>query len=100
MNMVDIPLNSTAAALAALYNASQPQGMGILHYTPEDMTEAEAAEILSKSDDKYADYIKGRIIKTDFSGGQTSLRLFDRDIGDGAGYKALVAAGVISSVEQ
>ncbi len=95
MDTVNIPANKTAAALAALYNASHPQGMGFLHATPEDMTEAQAAEMLSGSSSKYADYVKGRVIKTDFSGGETDLRLFDRDNGAGAGASALRAAGVI-----
>lgn len=94
MDTVTIPANKTAAALAALYNASGPQGLGFIHATQQPMTEAEAAEILSK--DTYADYVNGRVLKTDFSGGETSLRLFDRDNGQGAGHAALVAAGVIS----
>ena len=103
MDVVNIPAEKTAAALAALYNASHPQGLGFLHATPDLMMESEAAEILVEIAQNshqlercYADYDKGRIIKTDFSGGETSLRLFDRDNGPGAGYAALKAAGVVS----
>lgn len=32
-----------AAYLAALYNASQPQGMGFMHYDPTPMTREQAA---------------------------------------------------------
>ena len=95
MDTVNIPLDRTAAALAALYNASRPQGLGFQHAESGDMTEAEASEMLSVASSKYADYVKGRVIKTDFSGGETSLSLFDRDNGPGAGYRALVDAGVI-----
>ena len=95
MSTVTIPLNRTAAALAALYNASRPQGMGFLHYTPENMAETEAKDMMSKTESTYADYVKGRIIKVDFKGGETDLRLFDRDNGQGAGARALRAAGII-----
>lgn len=35
-----------AAVLAALYNASRPQGMGFMHYDPTPMTVKEASKIL------------------------------------------------------
>lgn len=97
MDIVDIPFHKSAAALAALYNASRVQGMGFVLASSADMTEAEAAERLAESADKYVDYFKGRSIKIDFSGGQTSLRLFDRDNGPaGGGAAVLYAAGVIA----
>jgi len=49
----------------AVYELSQPQGMGILHYTPEPLT-AEEAKQLMRDDDRSPlgmDYVKGRACK-------------------------------------
>lgn len=77
-------------ALAALYNASQPQGMGFLHFTPEEMTADEAKELLKQT--TYFDYLKGRVMKVNFSGEFVDLRLYDRDNGQGAGERAILEA--------
>lgn len=53
-----------AAVLAALYNASKPQGMGFMHYEPQPMTVEEARQLL-KSGQTYFDYVKGRVMKID-----------------------------------
>ena len=45
---MDISKLDKAEVLAALYNRAQPQGMGFLHYTPEDMTVEEAQVVLEK----------------------------------------------------
>ena len=39
-----------AETLAKLYNASKPQGLGLLHYTPEEMTVAEAQQHIDTGD--------------------------------------------------
>lgn len=77
-----------AAVLAALYNASKPQGMGFMHYDPAPMTEEEAAELLQRG--TYFDYLKGRVMKVDLrdddgfrAGG------YDRDNGKGAAQRAI-----------
>lgn len=85
------------AALAALYNASQPLGMGILHFTPEEMTADEAADLLSQT--QYFDYLKGRVMKIQFTTDGLYLGLYDRDNGPGAGLAALVRAGVLDEQE-
>jgi hypothetical protein len=94
MDTVELTEEQRPAALAALYNASKPLGMGILHYTPEEMTEAEAAELLKET--SYFDYLKGRVMKLNFKYEPLDLRLYDRDNGAGAGHRALVKAGVIT----
>ncbi len=68
-----------AAVLAALYNASHPLGMGFLHYDPEPMTIEEAAALLKEH--PYFDYLKGRVMKLDFSGNELDTRLYDLDVG-------------------
>jgi len=89
--MIDISNMYKDEVLAALYNASQPQGMGMLHYDPKPMTTAEACAIL---DDmpvgrKRFDYLKGRIMKVDLSGDSFNPNLYDRDNGQGAAARAL-----------
>ena len=81
------------AALAALYNASQPLGMGFLHVRDEDMGVDEAAELLKTTG--YFDYLHGRVMKLNFDLAPLWLGLYDRDNGAGAGERALRAANVI-----
>lgn len=71
-----------AEVLAALYNRSQPQGMGFLHYTATPMTREEAAQCLETS--QYFDYLKGRVMKVSLEGDELDPRLYDRDNGQGA----------------
>lgn len=44
--MINIAGMDKAEVLAALYNASKPLGLGIYHYTPDDITVEEARELL------------------------------------------------------
>ncbi len=89
--MIDISKLDRADVLAALYNASKPQGLGFLHATPDDMTSSEAATLLESQD--YFDYLKGRVMKIDLSGSASleGLRsaLYDRDNGPGAALRAI-----------
>lgn len=75
--------------LCALYNKSKPLGLGILHFTPENLTLKEAHEQLDGYD--YADYVKGRVIKVKLPENAESFspRLYDRDNGEGAALIAL-----------
>ena len=77
-----------SAVLAALYNASKPQGLGFLHFDPAPMTEEEAKELLQTS--TYFDYIKGRIMKVDLSNDDGFEEwLYDRDNGNGAAQRVI-----------
>ena len=77
-----------AEVLAALYNYAKPQGMGFLHYTPNNMTTKQAQELLD-SGVKYFDYLKGRVMKVEISGDYLDPWLYDRDNGAGAAQEAL-----------
>ena len=87
--MIDISKFSKASVLAALYNASHPQGMGFMHFDPADMEESEAQRLFDDSKDKYFDYVKGRILKVDLSGEELDPRLYDRDNGNGAAWAVI-----------
>lgn len=76
-----------AAVLAALYNASKPQGMGFLHYDPTPMTKKEAKKMLKHQTD--FDYLKGRVMKVNLSGDTLDAWGYDRDNGDGAAKAAI-----------
>lgn len=71
-----------ADVLAALYNASQPLGMGFLHYDPKPMDRKEAEDILAQT--TRFDYLKGRVMKVNLSGDDFNPWLYDRDNGEGA----------------
>lgn len=75
--------------LCALYNKSKPLGLGMLFFTPGQLSLVEAHEHLDGYD--YADYVKGRVIKTKLPQDAESFdpRLYDRDNGEGAALEAL-----------
>ena len=91
VQVIDTAGIENAEILAALYNASKPLGMGILHFDPEPMTKEEAAEIL-RSGHRNFDYLKGRVMKVHLEDNGFDPRLYDRDNGEGA------AARVVSSL--
>ena len=76
--------------LAALYNASRPQGMGFIHYDPTPMTEAQAQSILDGGT-TYFDYLKGRVMKISLAKDEVETWLYDRDNGSGAAENAVEA---------
>lgn len=86
-NMIKIPTGKKAAVLAALYNASKPQGMGWLQYDSRQMTEEEAENILT--DVTSFDYVGGRVMKVDLTGDEFDPRLYDRDNGEGAALRSI-----------
>lgn len=76
-----------ADVLAALYNASKPQGKGLLQHTPAPMTQDEAMAKLEKT--TYFDYLNGRVMKVDLSGDELDPWGYDRDNGQGAAERAI-----------
>ncbi len=79
-----------AAVLAALFNASRPQGMGFLHYNPAPMTVEQAQQILD-SGATYFDYLQGRVMKIDLSKDEVGTGLYNRDNGQNAAENAVEA---------
>lgn len=86
--MIDISKLDKAEVLAALYNASHPQGLGFLHFDPKPMTRDEAVELLTKS--TYFDYVKGRVLKVRLDRDTFDPCLYDRDNYQGAAEDALM----------
>lgn len=89
--MVSIKGLSKAAVLAALYNHSHAQGLGVLQFDPAEMTESEAADILRNRGERlYFNYLKGRVIKVSLaSDTEFDESLYDRDNGYGAAQRAV-----------
>lgn len=98
-NVTDISLQGLdrAEVLAALYNASKPQGLGFLQARMVDMPKAEAAEYIKTHTREgpagraqcYFDYLLGRVMKVDIGGDVLRTFLYDRDNGPGAAFRAL-----------
>jgi hypothetical protein len=84
---IDISALSKGAVLAALYNASKPQGLGRFHFDPSPMSLVEAEALLAEG--THFDYVKGRVLKVNLSGGVLRTTLFDRDNGPGAAARAV-----------
>lgn len=99
--MISITGLDKADVLAALYNASRPQGMGFMHYDPKPMTRDEAATLLAET--TYFDYLKGRVMKLNLSKPDSFDEWgYDRDNGPGAAERALSslrASGNVASPE-
>ena len=85
--MISLEGLDKAEVLAALYNASTPQGMGFLQYDPVPMDKDEAASLLAEC--TYFDYLKGRVMKIDLGTDELDPRLYDRDNGNGAAALAI-----------
>lgn len=89
MNVSTIGL-TRGEVLAALYNASKPQGMGMRHFGPAPMTAEQAEEILKGRCN--FDYLNGRVMKVSIKGDDFDPRLYNRDNGDGAAQRAITEA--------
>ena len=98
---MDISNLSKAKVLAALYNASKPQGRGFLHFEPAPMSEDEAQEIID-SGETYFDYLKGRVMKVDLSGDTVDTWEYNRDNGSNAAETAIqaITEGTLNCAEQ
>jgi len=78
-----------ADVLVALYNNAKPLGMGLFHYTNQNMSKEEAANLLSKGH-KYFDYVHGRVMKVDLSSDiEFNPYWYDRDNGKGSAERAI-----------
>jgi hypothetical protein len=77
-----------ADVLAALYNAAGSVGKGYLQHDNSSMSRGEARKILDRGQTSF-DYLKGRVMKIDLSGGEFDPWLFDRDNGSGAAQRAV-----------
>ena len=100
---IDITGLDKAEVLAALYNASQPQGLGFLQFVAGDMTVDDAQRHINGGHNSggdytwtppgiphlYFDYLMGRVMKIDLTGDELRVGLYDRDNGDGAALRAL-----------
>jgi hypothetical protein len=90
-----------AQVLAALYNNSKVQGLGVLHATGVEMSIEEADELLK---DSYRfDYLHGKVMKISLEAqGEFNPSLYDRDNGQGAAQRVinnLYATGSVSSMK-
>jgi hypothetical protein len=78
-----------ASVLAALYNASKPQGLGFVQYNPKPMTQGQAEDLLAQTFS--FDYLSGRVMKVDLRGDELNTSAYDRDNGEGAAERAIVS---------
>ena len=92
--MIDTKGLNPGAVLAALYNASKPLGLGMLHYDSNAMTPEEGMKLLAgiHKTSRYFDYLRGRVMKVDLEDpAGFDERLYDRDNGPGAAQRAIDA---------
>jgi len=90
--MIDLTKHDKGEVLAALYNNSKAQGLGILQADSTPMTKEAAWDLLDQS--TYFDYLYGRVMKVDLSGDELNPALYDRDLGAGAAERAISTIGV------
>jgi hypothetical protein len=82
---VDITGLDPARVVQALYAASQPLGMGVLHFVPGDLGYDEAKSLVGN----YVDYHRGRVMKVLISGDSFEPGLYDRDNGNGTAQRVV-----------
>lgn len=101
--MIDIKGLEKGAVLKALFDASKQQGMGLYDRSGaepirlEDATEIvqartrtqRNAQTLSQETTCQFDYLRGRVLKVDIGGDAFDPRLYDRDNGSGAAFRAI-----------
>lgn len=92
---IDISKLDKAEVLAALYNSSRQQGMGLmgqkgrLPMTKEE-AQAEIDRLMAVDGGRiYFDYLHGRVMKINLGRNDLSVGLYDRDNGPGAAAEAL-----------
>ena len=80
---VDISGLSKAAVLAAMFNASRPQGMGFISSLsgPDSLDKERAEKIISEAQSLDFDYLFGRPLKANLTGDTFDPWGFDRDNG-------------------
>jgi hypothetical protein len=88
MSNISLEGLNKADVLAALYNASRPQGLGFASYDPTPMTSEQAQAILGKGH-MYFDYLAGRVMKIELGGGELDPWGYDRDNGNGQAAKVI-----------
>ncbi len=87
---IDISSFDKADVLRVLYDCARTQGLGVLHYTPGDMTREKAEKLLEiNKENLYFDYLGGRVMKIDLNSGTLNTDLYDRDNGNGAAQAAI-----------
>lgn len=86
--MVDISDLDKAEVLKALYDHSQPLGLGILHWTPAPMDIEEARTIIANGVTGF-DYLHGRVMKVHIGGDEFDPWGYDRDNGEGAAQRVI-----------
>lgn len=77
-----------AALLAGLYNASKPQGKGLLWFVPGDMTVERARAVLGEHGLNF-DYLEGRVMKVKLGRRKLETQLYNRDNGEGAAERVI-----------
>jgi hypothetical protein len=86
---MDISGLNKAEVLAALFNGSRQQGLGILDKRgAASMTTEHAQEVLDNSA-PYFDYLYGRVMKIDLSGDELRTASYNRDNGPDAAEKII-----------
>lgn len=86
---MDITGISKPALLAALFNASRQQGLGVLDTRgAHPMTEEDAAKVIEEQG-MHFDYLRGRVMKISIDGDELHPHLYDRDNGPGAAERAV-----------
>jgi len=86
-NTIDISNKDKAEVLAALYNSSQPIGMGMAQYDPTPMTKDVAEKILEK--EKCFSYLLGRPLYIRLDEDKLFVGAYNRDNGNNLAQRAI-----------
>ena len=97
MTKINIEGIDKAQLLAALWNASQPLGMGFMDpRSGGEMSVEQAQEVINQTPHLYFDYVWGRVMKVNLATLEMDPWLYDRDNGEGSA--ALVVRSLVERV--
>ena len=84
--MINIQGLDKASVIQALYERTEPHGLGILHFNPGPLPREEAESLVGE----YIDYLHGRVMKVQIGpGDEFNESLYDRDNGTGVAQSAV-----------
>jgi len=61
--MIDVTGVNMVELVKKAYDLSRPQGMGMLHFTPDPLSDEEAQDFIQSNGEVHLDYVRGRACK-------------------------------------
>ena len=94
---VDISGLDKVKVLQGLFKIAKPQGLGFLHYKPDDSLNDKEAKKILETRNYSVDYLNGRVMKVNLRGDTLNTRLFNTDNGKDAAERVIEALNSVKN---